>query len=117
MNLSYNDRVVTPEGWTGIVKAWERRDGPLLARVNETTPPYRMEWFKETDLRPIGGGLLDELREAGIIPEWDEDEVVRRAPREICPECLRPVGHSDFGAPCTPVDCDYRAALDGRDDG
>jgi hypothetical protein len=37
-------------------------------------------------------------------------EIVKKvSASEVCPACQRPVGHSDFGAPCTPVDCDYRA--------
>jgi hypothetical protein len=59
VRFAYNDRVRTPDGWVGIVKAWEaadRRPGvPLLARVNEETPPYRMEWFKESDLQQYDG--------------------------------------------------------------
>jgi hypothetical protein len=60
----------------------------------------------------IGADESEKSRPAPRKLPTDEDG----NPQEICPECQRPVGHSDFGAPCTPVDCDYRAALiDGGD--
>lgn len=78
----------------------------------------------------MGGGLLFDAREAdhercpgghtipGVLGGWTcpcpcHRVLISATPpetsQEICPACQRPVGKSDFGAPCTPVDCDYRA--------
>ena len=79
-----------------------------------TTEPYA-----ENDRRQIT--IFEHKRDHNVPPmfltsgscQWcrDDRELPPSPTSEVCPSCLRPVGESDFGAPCTPVDCWYRAAL------